>query len=89
MKVFGNEYVAVGSYVLLGKPYIDGKVVGIVQKIDGETNYVYIRAVYAEKENGVPAPESVKQVYRAPLLEVELFTGDAETVEAMVSAQML
>lgn len=88
MIVRGQEYIQIGSYVLLQKPYLAGKVIGKVVAYTYQ-GYPAIKIIYAEDENGQPATKHFGSWIHPPLIEVELFTGDMEAIEAKMAAHML
>lgn len=88
MIVRGQEYMEIGSYVLLQRPWVKGKIIGKVIK------YTYqgepaVKIIYAEDEEGRPATKTFGQWVHPPMCEVELFTGDIDEIEAKMSAHML
>lgn len=88
MIVRGQEYMEIGSYVLLQKPWVKGKLIGKVIKYDYYGGPA-VKIIYAEDEKGEPKPEFFGQWVHPPLCEVELFEGDKDEIEAKMSAHML
>lgn len=88
MKVRGQEYVELGSYVLLQNPWVEGKIIG---KLDGYTvaGQPRVKIIYAEDNKGLPQTKTFGHWLFPPTYEMELFTGDIDEVEAKLAAHML